>query len=245
MTVTYQDVLEAICSEVSLVNENDTQHIFTVGSAREAKLAYDVLAAHGFDVRLYPEADTAKLYIIHSQAADNEQNLTSALHYAGMLRQLLGTMPAESEFNMTFANTPTHGKQISVYFPAAASALEIAPAPRPVTATPMARRAGGVPAKPVRRVAAAKKSDILKAGPELGKKYPFGIPSGNDDQNEMTFSKWLSTYIFSNFTESFYSFMGMAFATLVLLSLWVVVKGYLCPDIATVKTKAWYCISDQ
>lgn len=85
----------------------------------------------------------------------------------------------------------------------------------------------------------------MSGGPELGKKYPFGIPSANDNPNEMTFSKWLSTHLFSNFTESFYAFMGMAFAALVLISLWVVVKGYLCPDLATAKNSAWYCMQSE
>lgn len=242
MSVTYQDVLEAVCSEVSLVNANDTQHIFAITDAREAKLAYDILAAHGFDVRVYSEADASKLYIIHPAAGggDNE-NLSSALHYAHTLKQLLDAMP-ETDFTVAFANTSTQGKQISIYFPpakagtappVATTSSPAAAARRPPVATPLSR-----PKAPRR----AKEPNILNTGPELGKKYPFGIPSSNGNPNKMTLSKWLSTYVFSNFAESFYAFLGMTFFILVLFSLWTVTKGYLCPDLATVKNRAWYCV---
>lgn len=240
MNITYQDVLEAVCSEVALVNANDAQHIFSINTAREAKLAYDVLAAHGFDVHLYPEADLSKLYITHNANADDAR-LASALHYARTIKALLNAMHPEVDFHLAFSNTSTQGKQISIYFPPAAQEIQPS-ASRPAAAATVPAMPYQAPRKKVKY--RAKEPDLLRAGPELGKKYPFGIPSAGDNPNQMTFSKWLSTHIFSNFAESFYAFAGMAFFLLVAISVWVMLKGYLCPDLAKVKSRAWYCVTD-
>ncbi len=241
MSVTYQEVLEALCSRVALANSNDAQHIFTLNTAREAKLAYDVLAAHGFEVRVYHEPALSKLYIMHSDSADISQRLTSALRFAGMLKQIMQTMPdgdAET-FNISFVNTSTQGKQLSIYFPPETPDAAVPAAIRasmPTTAATMT-------APPIAKKAVKTKSAVFGAGPALAKSNPFSDKTGTGNTEELTIGKWLSTYVFSNFTQAFYSFITMTFILLVLFSAAIMLKGFLCPDLATVKSRAWYCAS--
>lgn len=246
MAVTYQDILDAICSHASLITSNSNQSSFAIDAAQEAQLAYDVLAAHGFDVQVYHEDTVSKLYI-NKPALDSavvDKKLESALSYAHTLKQVITTMGAveNSNYQISFANTPTLGKQISIYFPPVSTFSEesasAAPPARPVITRPVAQQAARHK-KPYTNKPKERKSEILATGPALAKQYPLGIkpPTTHED----SFMKWLSTYIFSNFTESFYAFFGLGFTILVIISILVMLKGFVCPDLATVKSREWYC----
>lgn len=246
MAVTYQDILDAICSHASLIISNDNQTSFAIDAAQEAQLAYDILAAHGFDVQVYHEDTASKLYINKPalNSATVDKRLESALSYARTLKQVITTMgTAENgNYQISFANTPTLGKQISIYFPPAStfseeSAAAASPA-RPVMAQPVMQQAVRHK-KPYTSKSKEKKSEILATGPALAKQYPLGIKPPKTHEDSLI--KWLSTYVFSNFTESFYAFFGIGFTFLVIISILVMLKGFVCPDLATVKSREWYC----
>lgn len=237
----YQDILQVICSEVVLVGSTDAQHVFTLNTAHEAKLAYDIMVAHGMNVRVYHEPNLSKLYVTPS--ATDAKELPSALHYAGLVRHMLDALPdADTEkFSVTFTNTPTHGKQFSVYFPSYfPSAAGVTLTNESLPQTPVARLAGQPAVTQNKKQAVKTKSAIFGAGPALAKKDPFTSRAAADTES-LTLGKRLSTYVFSNFTQSFYAFIIMIAILLVVGSAWVVVKGYLCPDLATVKKHYWYC----
>lgn len=243
MTVTYEDILTAICTEVKPLSANDSQLTYALNNPKEAQLAYDILAAHGFDVRVYHEAQQAsKLYIARAANDPPAYKLDSAYHYAATLKEILGTMGESDngDYQMTFSNTPTQGKQISIYFPPAKTeTTKPSPSSRTLAANSNTKFNAPAPKKSY-VMRKPKKSEVFETGPALAKKYPFGIQPVKQEEGP-GIKTWLSTYVFSNFAESVYTFLGMAFTLLIIFSIIVTLRGFVCPDLATNKSKAWYC----
>lgn len=240
MPIAIQDILETLCPRVSILSRNGTQAIFSLSPAHAAQLAYDLLAAHGIDVRIYPENGAAKLYVAEGTP---EKKLESALRYAVTLKSLLGAMAnAGSEYKIAFVNTPDQGKQISIVFPPPPGEKPVSsPAPaKPAAARPDLAPAYSNQRRPNKNWRRGKsKDEVLAAGPALARQYPFGAKPPTDAEPGL--GKWISTIIFGNFSEGFYAFFGVFFFLLVAISIAVTVKSFLCPDLAVVKSKAWYC----
>jgi len=234
-----QELLETLCSEVSISNENDAQCIFLLGTAQQARLAYDVLVVHGLDVRLYPENDTAKLYITKPIDADR---LAAALTQAETVGNVMDAMEIShsDDYRISFTNTPTQGKQISIYFPP--------PPVNPATSSPQAIAASAQlqsriqrpPATRNKHIRRRKKAAFLAAGPTVAKKSFLGGKRDGNDLN-LKLSDRIKNFFISNFFESFYAFLIMAFLALLTVSIFITFKGYFCFDLATAGNNAWYC----
>jgi len=235
-----QELLETLCLEVSLSNENDSQCIFLLGTAPQAQLAYDVLVAHGLDARLYPENGTAKLYITKPIAADK---LTAAITHAETLGDIMDAMEASgsNDYRISFANTPSLGKQISIFFPPPTTATTVAPALQ--TTASLTRQLPPPAQRPMtgnKHMRRRKKAAFLAAGPALAKKSLLGGKRDGDDLN-LKLSGQIKNFFISNFFESFYAFLIMVFLAIFTVSIFITFKGYLCFDLATTENNAWYC----
>jgi hypothetical protein len=243
MTVTFQDLLQAICTKVSLTNTNDSHYIFSLDTPKEAQLAYDVLAAYGFDIRVYHEEATSKLYIARNtgETADSANKLAAARNHATMLKEILEFMhnSDQSDYKISFVNTPSLGKQISIYFPPATNAMVSSAAPVPSTIA-HANNNPQLQQARAKQTLQKKNKNLLHAGPQLAKNLPFSAKAA-EQSGEIGLKKWLANYFLSNFTQSFYASMIMLFFAILVLSMLVVAKGFMCPDLATIKSREWYC----
>lgn len=260
MSADYKEVLTVLCTEVTPLNANETQEAFTLNDEKEAKLAYDVLVAYGFDAKLYRDESSSRLYISRAdiKSPNLQQKIAAAVQHAASLKNILTTIKLQladsekhREFNINFVNTSSQGKQISIVFPPSANEMVISSPVMPASAGPVAAQQNP-PAQQARKnvpdylkkQAAAKKTGIMSDAPGLAKKYPFGIrASGITETGDVTASKRLTTYLYSNFTASLYAFVFMITLTSLVLTMFITSKGYFCLDFAQVKNynPPWYC----
>jgi hypothetical protein len=237
MTASFHDILAVICTDVKPLNENDLQLSLSLSTVKEAQLAYDVLAAHGFDVRVYHENGTSRLYINRS-VAPSEEKLDAALAHAHTLRHILDTMEdiESTDYQISFTNNLNMGKQISIYFPSREQPARtpITEVVRPTAAAVSVRPATAYsPAADNRNRRLRKKSAFMASGPALAKKTMFNTNKG--------LRGWLHNYFVSHVAESFLAFCGMFFLAVFTLSVLITSRAYLCPDLAVVESRAWYC----
>ncbi len=243
---TLHDILTTLCSEVKLLKKNEAQVSYSLNTAKEAQLAYDVLAAYGFDVHVYHEDAVSKFYINHPSAGPAaEENFAAALSHARKLRNVMNAVEGDAgseDYHISFTNNLDAGKQISIHFPTrkyagqpslSASASQMQHRrPSPSLSHPHAATARSRHDIVFKK---HKKSAFMAAGPTVAKKSAF-VSRG--------LRGWLHNYFVSHFAESFLAFCAMIFLAIFVLSIIVTSKGYLCPDIAVEDRKmnrAWYC----
>lgn len=127
MTITLENVLQSLCSEVSLTLTNDFQKVYTVSTPFEAKLVHEVLVAYGLDVKVYHQPEKpSKLYITHPRFADGQADIVyaSALAYAHALKKITATIDtlckgnqetlSLMDYNITFLKNAGGAKQIVI-----------------------------------------------------------------------------------------------------------------------------------
>jgi hypothetical protein len=148
MSTQNEEILSTLCSQVKLNLANDFQHVYMLANRSEARLAYDVLLSHGFEVKLYNDTsaeDQSTLYITNQpDTSQTAQRYANALLYARSLKPLkqqldtLWTPEISPEFHgysMTFTTVPGNqsAKQIVILINSSLPAIvNAAPPPRPV-----------------------------------------------------------------------------------------------------------------
>lgn len=250
----FEDILTALCSHVTPISSNASQKAFAIADGKEARLAFDVLVAHGFEAKVYDDSGTAKLYITlpAAEAAVTGQKLDAAMAYAKSLKIIKQSLDMlrednaaqSSDYSLTLANTAAGGKQILV---------QLTP-PSPFV---LANKPASAPAAPVRqpdhaKPAAPKKSkmyhgpvaDPFSSGPAVARKFVPAYLTGGKSQNSDGFGRQISLYITGNMATYLAYFLSILTILLVLYSAFVASEAFLCPDFATTtkkNLKRWYC----
>lgn len=261
MPIAIEDILNALCSEVTLGHANDFQKVFSLSTPLEAKLAFEVLVAFGLDVKVYHQADKpSKLYVTHPTftPAQLEKIYAGALAYARALKHIKIGMEtlchdnvaalSSVDYNIAFLKGQGHTKQITVQImpsedaqalaimaPIEAPVMPPAPAPAPAAAA-VSRVSSKYGDKPKTHY------EELSSGPAVGRgNYP-GKLSAEGEAQANSLRRRVGLVMFSNMTTSSFAMFVMAIIAGVLLSFFVMLKGFLCPDLAVAKqNKAWYC----
>ena len=246
MQATYEDILRSLCSRSTLLNVNDAQYIFSLSTAQEAQLAYDIFAAYGFDVRIYHEPDASKFYISRAHTVDHSSSfLNEMMSHSRMLKHILANIQTytQNDYKIAFANTPNHGRKITIHFapdPTMAAhhkdPIDI-PVPRPNIAPAFTPQKPPV-TTPTTHI------NLNTTATQLAKHHLFNIRKKNKKKtldNPLNLQKRISIYIFGNITEAGYVFFVMGFLLLVFLSAAIIFRGFACPDVVFFKNDAWYC----
>ncbi|MBY0407986.1 MAG: hypothetical protein K2Q01_09860 [Rickettsiales bacterium] len=268
MTLSTEDVLGSLCSEVALSHANDFQKVYTLATPLEAKLAFEVLVAFGLDVKVYHQADKpSKLYITNPTFSDAQLQkiYASAMAYAKTLKQIKGSLEslcadnealfAAIDYNIALHKGQGQAKQIVIQILPSAEAHSLAlqsdtpPAAAPSISAP-APSSASVSVAASQPRAAAKKSggkpkshyEELSSGPAVGRgNYP-GKLSAEGEAQQNSLRRQMTYAVFGNMTTSTFAMCVMAVIAGVLLSVFVMLKGFLCPDLAVAnKNRAWYC----
>ena len=248
MAIKLEDILNSICTEVALSHENEHQKVYSVATPLESKLAYEVLTVFGLDVKVYHQADKpSKLYVTHPNIAPAqlEKVYGGALAYAKTLKQIklsLESMCEENvavlsavDYNIAFLKGQGRSKQILVQIMPSEDARALAAAPgsaeAPAILAASAAASVNAPARATTRKYGEKPKthyEELSSGPAVGRgNYPGKLSAeGEAQQNSL---RRRITFI-------------MAIIAGILFSVFVMMKGFLCPDLAVAnKNKAWYC----
>lgn len=251
MAVDIQHILQALCSNVALVNTNETHVIYALDTPKEAQLAHDVLSVHGFDVRIYHDAGSSRLYIERKMLETaSDLHGESVLQHMEMLNEILESVSqlSSEDYKISFVNTPSMGKQISIYFPPIKQATAAVGAPSP--APQNTRSQTTVSAESAAHLGDGRKSykrkrNKLYAGPQLAKSSLFNEKTA-DSVGEIGVVRHVSNFFIGNLSQSFYAMFIMLFFLLVFLSLIIVTRGYICPDVAhAARNVSWYCAIGQ
>jgi hypothetical protein len=247
MTLSFKDVLSAICSKVESLPSNDFQKIFLLGDEKEAGLACDILVAHGIVAKLYHENGTSRMYITQP-SPELLEKLPAALAYAQGLKlvkqgldmlqqnQAAGT----ARYNVNIANTSEFDRQISIRLTSSKSVATQPQTTSPAASQPASARPATM-AQAKRTTKPQKSVDFHTAGPEIARQPWFqkkAVP------NPDSYTRQMSLYVKGNVASATFIVMTLAVAMLIIYSLFVVSKGWLCPDFVTPdkeKNQAWYC----
>ena len=251
MTIEIEDILRAVCSSVKQTLSNDFQKVFVLSSASEAKLAFEILVAHGLDVKSYPqENNTAKLYVTHPTATPGqlENALSAAKAYAATCKEIktsLDTLCGDGTktYSMTFANLHPSSKQIVVQISPASGAPTPILASAPAQNTPTSQAASSAQTVVKRRVMKAKGHyEELSSGPAVGRGTQPGAVAADGTVPKESLKRRIMLYMFGNIAVSSYAMLIMVVILGVIFSIAVFAKGFLCPDFVSMKRNtAWYC----
>ena len=254
MTTQIEQILTILCSSVQQTLSNDFQAVFLLSSSLEARLAFDVMLSHGFDVKAYPQDDnTTKLYITHPTwpAAQLQSTLDGAKAYAVALKgiqQNLDQMCSDAEpilgalnYQMSFANSQANSKQLIVQISPMGAAVVAPPAPVSVASAPIpAVKSAPGAAKSKYKYKAQR--DEFSSGPAVGRASYPGSKNSDSGAPEETLKRRIMLYIFGNMATSSYAMLIMVIILGMIFSLFVFAKAFLCPDFASMKhSNAWYC----
>ncbi len=240
---TLESLLQLVCATVSKSQQNTEQSVYVLGDAKDARLAYDLLASCSLDVKYVAEHDGGKLYVKNASLDTPActEKLTAALASAPLFKQiktLLDSSP-EAAYTLSFSTTPM-GRQLTVVFPA-----EKPPIAQPKTSSQSSNATSRLipqsSATPRRKQAEKDDNDGLVSGPAVARK---AIPKSfkTSDTGEDPLHKRILLYITG---RAFSSFAWMLFILMILglvFSVLVTARGFLCPDVATDKrTIPAYC----
>lgn len=247
MAIRIQDLVLAACTRVEEVTTaTQAQLIFQVADAREAKLAFDLLKVYGIEAKLYNENGASRLYITPPKASfmANQSLLAEALAYAASLQSLkqradqIATNQhiAAPDYSISFVNTPLQDKQIIMHLVSAHRKVSSAGTPAGsspyIVSRPAAQLGAARPVKP---------EDDLFSGPEIMRPKSLGKFARKQDTGPDTLWKQFKTYMKGNAMAAGL-ILGACFAVLIIgISLFVISKAFLCPDLAVVKKQVWYC----
>lgn len=249
--MSFEDILKALCSRVEAVTSPASQQNFIVADTRQGKLACDVLIAHGFDVRFYPNGGDAKLYINVPGSVDNTK-MSSALAYAQSLKHVLDTIENLSEnlnagikqYDIGLAGTLGNHKRITIQL--------MASEPQMTTSSATAPQQSTLASNP--KIMATQKSSAsspkktaahsLMQTPEITQVSWFARTDKYKQKRRPDgLLGQLTNYFKGHTAPTFYWVVMYLMILLIIYSLFVVSKGYLCPDFANAEKNLnpWYC----
>ena len=259
MPITIEDILNIACSSAKLTLSNEFQKVFVLSTSSDARIAYDVLVSHGFEVKVYHQDDnTSKLYVAHPKFTPQklESILTSATAYITALRQTKNGLdelcknPASGavEYNIAFANMQPSGKQVIIQiFPADRITQAAPPAALSSTASAVAQNASSSTHQTKKHLTKPKDgNDEFSSGPAVGRgKYP-GAPDSDGTVPDASLKRKILLYLFGNMATSSFTALIMVVILAALFSIFVFAKAFICPDFASMKrSSAWYCHNDD
>jgi hypothetical protein len=272
MSLEIDDILNSICSEVTLSHANDFQKVYTLATPLEAKLAFEVLVVYGLDVKVYHQADKpSKLYVTHPtfSAAQTQRIYAAAMAYAKTLKQIKLSMESlcqdneaalpSIDYNIAFLKGQAQAKQILIQILPSAEAEALTSPAEPQAGAAQAAQATA--AASVQSAATAAETaqtqmraagkhyekpkthyEELSSGPAVGRgNYP-GKLSAEGEARQNSVSRRFGLVMFGNMATSTFAMLVMAVIVAGALSVFVMLKGFICPDLAVAnKNKAWYC----
>ena len=250
MTITIENLISAACSHVEqLASPVLGQKIFLISDSKEAKLIYDLLIVYGYEAKLYNENGAAKLYVLQSKTKKipaNQTLLAEALAYAHslkMLKEQIDTIshnPAiqSSGYSIGFSFTPSLDKQITINLVSANKERSITAANQP------AQKASSVsPAQNTTKNSRQATEDDIFSGPQIMRQP--GLHKSSMMKNDGPDSLWkqFKLYMRGNSMAAGLTLIACFLGLIVLISLFVVSKAFLCPDFASMKDEKppWYC----
>jgi len=246
-----QDLVSATCTKVEEVNTaTQAQSIFQINDPREAKLAFDLLTAYGFEAKLYNENSSSRLYVTPPKASkmENQALLAEALAYAHSLKALKQQADtiasnqniAAPDYSISFATTPSLDKQIVVHLVSPNRRIAQAPATPKIAMSAAAPDTAAPQVIMGSRYLQKKVDDTIFSGPEITRQAGYRrskeVSKGPD-----SLWKQFKTYLKGNAMAAGLTLGGCFAVLIVIISLFVVSKSFLCPDLAVVKKKVWYC----
>jgi len=245
-TTPFDSILAQLCSKATLQVSNSFQYVFVIEDHAEARLACELLAAHGFEVKTYQKDDGSTLYIARpDDTPDTQRKLAAALAYAPSLKRIkenidaLNASPAlaGSVHQIAFTGNESNGKQIVVQIEAQTpiSAAQSAVMPSAAVRQPAK--------KPVKKTGSSSQNSF-SSGPALAKRnYPARMKKSGESDGSM---RQLYLYVRGNMaTGTMALFALVIFPAIIAFTLFVLLKGALCSDFATKKKTAWYCLQQE
>ncbi len=238
------------CSELS--SASDSQKVYVISDAREAKIIFDILIAYGLDAKLYHDDAQSKLYITlqkkkyplrenwHLEAIATAETLLllkkqlDQLSFAGKL--------AGSEYSLSMSPLAAGGKQILIHLPGNSSSTDnsgtnnTAPTSNQLPPAPPRRNVSYQPKQ--------QENDDIFAGPTVTKKKgPSRLIKKGSEAAPDTLWKRTKLYIKGNIFYSMLVVIACILFVVVMFSFFSVSKGFLCPDFASLKDEnpPWYC----
>lgn len=261
----FETILSVLCERSELRTVNDSQQVFVIPAVQDARLAFDVLMSYGFECKLYAEEDKSKLYITNPAADDAtvQSRLEAVVVYANFiarLKQELTVLCADNaellkspDYVLSFVNLPASGgKQIlinvlpanaALSVPVSAAQGSVVQSSAAPAATTTQQAAANRPKISSKRYVRATQEETMFSGPSLLSDNNK-IISKKEQRNQEADSSWhqFKLYIKGNSAVAFSIIVAMMLMLLTMFSMFVVSKGFLCPDLATVKDKkTWYC----
>lgn len=245
MQITLETIITAACSDIKkLPNPDKTQQVYGIENEKEAKLVFDLLVVYGFDAKFYPENGTAKLYVStpHPSALADTHKMTEMHSYACSFAALKAQAEqlafevntAAPTYRLGFSNSSVTDKQITIHISSPKRATTAnSPAPAPQRQQRALQTA----------ISTTSKQEDIFLGPEIMR--PPGRRKSNQLKTEGPDSLWkqCKLYIKGNSIIAALVIIATIALTIVLLSLFVLSKAFLCPDFASMKDKTppWYC----
>jgi hypothetical protein len=239
MLETLESLLRSLCTKVTKSSQSDIQVLYVLEDNLEARLAYDVLSANGFEVKLYADDNSSRLYITRtSLSPDKSGALEHATHHANLLKQLKSILDSQSgeKYSLAFSGNPA-GTHIGIQF--------IDPKePAPEKFIPSVSSSQQSPARRTVKKSAQRKAveedDVLTGGPAVARQF---IPKSlvPESQQEDTGFKRLALYTTSQAFKggSWVALFGLCLG--MIFSLLVLARAFMCPDFATAKEVPAYC----
>ncbi len=264
----FEDVLSRLCTKLELRNSSDFQQVFAIADEKEARLAYDVLTAYGFECKVYPPEDGhSKLYVTNPVADDSTvaSRLSAALAYSGSIAKIKSELDElcknsnqalqAPEYSIAFVNLPgSGGKQMLINIvpaspqkPVSSQDAIAAVSHKPVFAQPTQQSPATNKPKTL-RYARPKQEENMFSGPSLlADNNKIISKKEMESQEADTAWKQFTLYIKGNSAVAFSIIVVILMGMLTIFSMWVVSKGFLCPDLAHNKKNnvAWYCQTDD
>ena len=264
MPLEFDDILSAVCTRVTPAHVNDFQKIYLLDDSIEAKLAFDILIAYGFDAKVYHAAGkSSKLYITNPTHSPEQlqQILSVALAYAHALKKIKASLDELCEstsdnFTIAFVNGQPTGKQVLIQI--AQSQITQTHIPQAVSQPPredmppIAPEARGQPTAAPATISSSqprvakkfrkpKEEDNFASGPAVGRMiYPVKVlPEGGN--KKLTLRERILLRMFGNFATSGYATLMWLVIAGVIFSFFVGSKAWLCYDFVAKKSTKWYC----
>jgi len=236
MTETLESFLRILCKSVNQGQQNAQQTLYLLTDNKDAKLAYDLLLTSGLEAKYFAEESGSKLYVRNQSLAACEDKIPALFATATLLRKLKDVLDQDplADYTLSFSNSSA-GRQFTMLLPAVKTSvarLENKPPESAQSASPKQVRPK-LPSEPV--------EDTMLAGPAVARTaIPKSFKTSATDEDP------LSKRLF--FLLSGKAFTGGAWAIFaaiilgVVFSLLVMIKGFLCPDVATdARTIPSYC----
>lgn len=235
MPETLESILRLLCRHVEKTQQNALQTLYVLSDSAESKLAYDLLATTGLEVKYYAEKNGGKLYVQNQSLAANEARLAELLATAPLFKQikeLLDNHVYASQYRFSVANTPA-GQQITLLLPTTKIPVDKISTVNAIgTSIPAPSSAESAKKSPSSTSQMDATSDSLEKAPAVARTAipkSFKASASGDDPLLKRMMLYMSGRAFS--VTAWVLLITMCLA--LVFSILVTIKGFLCPDVAT------------